>query len=76
MYLPSNDTVATRGRLFSVLRNLRKAFYLEKKSSAYTPKSAFLNFLWISHSIKVRNSGVGLFWQLMYFPLQEEWHYM
>jgi len=40
MYLPSNATVATRGRLFSVFRNPRKALHLENKSSAYTPKSA------------------------------------
>ena len=39
MNLRSNATVATRGRLFSVLRNPRKALHLESKSSAYTPKS-------------------------------------
>ena len=32
--------VATRGRLFRVFRNPRKALHLENKSSSYTPKSA------------------------------------
>ena len=32
--------VSTRGRLFSVFRNPRKALHLENKSSAYTPKSS------------------------------------
>jgi len=40
MYLQPIATVATRGRLFSVFRNPRKAPHLENKSPAYTPKSA------------------------------------